>query len=240
MSFYDGLITGTSVNRLRSYEVPMDTRERLVARYMWNTALSESLLPALQHLEVALRNSIDLGIKEEYGSEWYDRNPSILGPIEIKKVNEAKDSIVGDGKSVAHDRVVAALGFGFWTSLLDSRYEQSLKNNRNYLWPRLLRGAFPVMPNEYRTRTQLSKRLNSVRTLRNRVFHNEPIWKMPDLQTRYQDILTTLLWLNPQLHTLTEMQDRFIRVYEADVAAFMNNAKSLLATEAKPAITDRK
>jgi len=230
MSFYEGLTIGTSEARLRSYHVPMDTRVRLVARYMWNTALSESLLPALQHLEVALRNSIDVGLKREYGSEWYDCNPSILGPTEIAKVNEAKHSIVSDGKSVAHDRVVAALGFGFWTSMLDSRYEQSLKNNRNFLWPRLLRNAFPVMPNEYRTRTHLSKRLNSVRILRNRVFHNEPIWKMSDLHTRHHDMLTTLLWLNPQLHTLTEMQDRFIRVYEADVAAFMENAKSLLGT----------
>jgi hypothetical protein len=61
---------------------------------------------------------------------------------------------------------------------------------------------------------------------------------MPDLQTGHQDILTTLQWLNPQLHALTEMQDRFIQVYGADVAGFTNNAKCLLAIEVKPGITD--
>lgn len=240
MSYYDGLIIGTSEIRLQSYKVPMDTRERLIARYMWNTALCEALLPALQHLEVALRNSIDAGLTRVYGREWYDRDPGILGLTEMAKVNEAKATINGDGKNVIHDRVVAALGFGFWSSLLDSRYEQSFKNSRSYLWPRLLRDAFPVMPNEYRTRAHLSKRLNSVRMLRNRVFHNEPIWKIPDLQFRHQDILTTLEWLNSQLYALTAIQDRFLGVYEANVEAYIDNAITLLTTEEEPEITPRK
>lgn len=165
--------------------------------------MSEALYPVLQGLEIALRNSIHAAATLHYQSErWFTMIPSVLDPREQERIRQATASLMDRGKSREPGRVVAELTFGFWTSLLDVRYEQ-------VLWPVLLRAAFPHMPRRIRTRHYLSGHLNAIRRLRNRVFHHEPVWYLPDLQQQHAQICEAIRWISPPYLQLTRSLDRF-------------------------------
>jgi len=100
--------------------------------------------------------------------------------------------------------VVAELHFGFWTSLLDVRYEHN-----QLFWPKLLKPCFPAMPRKLRTRHYLSKQLNRIRKLRNRVFHYEPIWHWQDLVEQHSILLMLIKWLSPAAKQYVDLLDEF-------------------------------
>lgn len=110
---------------------------------------------------------------------------------------------VGDDDTAS---VIAELSFGFWASLLDRRYEQ-------VLWPRLLRAVFPFVPRRNRTRQALSRRIQALRVLRNRVFHYEPIWHWHDLKNQHSQLVEAIGWVAPAAATLLAVVDRFPDVH---------------------------
>jgi len=70
LSFQD-LEKTLSVERLRPYRTaPEDTDSVVLARYLWNMALSHALYPALHLLEVSLRNRIHQAATERFGTIW--------------------------------------------------------------------------------------------------------------------------------------------------------------------------
>lgn len=186
----------------------------LFAHYAWNIALCESLYPALQGLEVALRNSIHDVATTAYRTEfWFDDPHVIPHPREQDTVRKAKEALLRDRKSPEAGRVVAELSFGFWTSLFDVRYEQ-------ILWPRLLKTVFPFMPRHIRTRKTLSKRLHRIRHMRNRVFHHEPIWHWHDLTQQHAELREAIGWINPAMLKMIKVLDRFLDVHRHGVQPF--------------------
>ena len=82
-------------------------------------------------------------------------------------------------------RVVAELSFGFWTGLTGPRYD--------VLWRNHLVKIFPRRPVQ---RAHVQTRLNSIRKLRNRVAHYEPILSRP-LQKDVNQIFDTISWMSP-------------------------------------------
>ena len=180
----------------------------LFSHYVWNMALSESLYPGLQALEVALRNTIHNAAVDYYQrDDWYDDTRVIHYQWNVDSISNAKRQLRRQRKAIEPDRIVAELNFGFWTSLFDSRYEQKL-------WIPLIKPAFPYMPRQIRTRIELSKRLNRIRNLRNRVFHHEPIWYWP-LEEQHVLIMETLGFIEPAMRDMVLMLDRFEDVYRA-------------------------
>lgn len=117
--------------------------------------------------------------------------------------------------------MVAELSFGFWTTLLNRKYE-------GIFWPRLLEETFPHLVASKRTRATLSKRFEKIRRLRNRVFHHEPIWKFEDLETRHSEILETLGWINRELERTVTMIDRFPTIYSSGVSQYRHLLDDLL------------
>jgi hypothetical protein len=204
-----------SADRLRGNErlggVMLDT----LARYSWNSYLGASLYPTLLHIEVAFRNRLHDAVASRYPIGpwqdvdcWLGRVPPILAPSEFAQVQVATDRLRRTGKPITPGRVVAELTFGFWTNLLDVRYEQ-----RQVLWPPLLEKAFPHLPAVHRTRRVVAKRFNMLRRLRNRVFHYEPIWHWRDLSNQHEMLLEAISWLSPELLRLASATDRFPVTY---------------------------
>ena len=170
-------------------------------------ALSEALYPTLQTLEVALRNSIHHVACESYSNRlWFDGPDSPLLRFEREAVDAAKQVLNRHQKELEDGRIVAELNFGFWTSLINRRYEQ-------VLWPRMLKPVFPYMPRRIRTRRNLSNRFNDIRKLRNRVFHHERIVHLQDLPRVHFEIIEAIGWINPVLKTCVSRIDRFPHVY---------------------------
>lgn len=204
--FINSLLRATSEPRLEPYLTPAGrvSTQAGIARYLWNLRLSESLYPALQGVEVTLRNSIHRVATENFSSDhWF--NALLVAP-ETDVLENARKRLASQGKRANPDNLVSALSFGFWVNLFYRRYEQKL-------WPRLLKEVFPYIPVGMRRRNYISQRLNPIRDLRNRVFHYEPIWHWPDLAQHHQEALEVIGWINPELLALVQLVDRFPEVY---------------------------
>ena len=196
-NFSDQLRRAISRERLDAYRQRGSSSDdvELFAHYAWNMALSESLYTPLQCLEVSLRNSIHYAASAQFKTDaWFDL-PGVLSTQEINKVQEAKNALIKGEKPLDAGRIIPELTFGFWTSLFDVRYEK-------ILWSWLLKPVVPHIPRRIRIRKNLSKRLNRVRTLRNRIFHHEPIWHWRDLQNQHIEILEAITWVNPAMKAI--------------------------------------
>ena len=224
---FDMIRGGVSYDRLEAYRRGDDNLD-VLTRYLWNMMLSESLYPALQGLEVVLRNSLHKVLADAYQSEyWFDLTPAILHPRQQAMVAEAKGKLMDAHKAITAGRVVAELGLGFWTSLFNAYYEQKAPSDPR-LWPRLLAPVLPRMPRHQRTRKNLVRYLNDVRALRNRVFHHEPIWNVPALPQKHVLLADVISWINPACRDAFGLIDRFPDVYSNDEALCRRRLEKLL------------
>lgn len=204
MTILRNLSRAVSEERLAPYR--QDAEDSLIvpfARYFWNMELGESLYPTLQTLEIALRNSLHEAISVDRGTvDWFEE---VLDPKDKPAFEEIKNRLSRHKIPLTAGQIVANSDLGFWIRLLNSRYE-------NVLWPKLLRSSFPAMPNSIRTRRSLSKRLNRIRALRNRVFHFEPVWNDSSLAQKHEEIKETIAWINPSMLKAVSLFDRFPKV----------------------------
>jgi hypothetical protein len=204
-----------SEERLESYRpTPTSSDLELVVTYFWNVALCEALYPPLQALEVTLRNGIHHALTERYGTEaWYQHDEC----LELKQQHAIIDAKIqiktgraGKEKDITPGRVVSTLNFGFWTTLLHDPYERRLWKPERYA---LLMAVFPHTPKHMRTRKPIFQRYESLRVLRNRVFHFEPIWSRPDLMGDYQQILESIGWTSTAMRDTVVLFSRFPDVF---------------------------
>ena len=135
---------------------------KAVELYEYNVALSEMLFGYLHGLEVAVRNAMHQALTNGYNTpHWYDHAP-IGSYLHDKFVKKAKQEA---GPGAPAGKVVAELSFGFWTALTSHQHNWSL-------WKPYVRLAFP---NATVPRQNIHRRLETIRYLRNRIAHHEPI-----------------------------------------------------------------
>jgi len=203
-----------SAGRLaRFYEVAGHDAAEAAALYAGNIQLSESLYPGLAVAEVALRNAMHRQLTYLYKTaDWYSvigQQPGLAGLQ--ASIDKAERAIQGRNETLSADKVVAELNFGFWVTLFNRVYE-------NALWKQL-RLTFSHLPKAERQRATVSVALNAVRTLRNRIYHNEPIcWKLRALAQQHAQTLQLIGWIEPQLVPWLQQIDRFPAVVEAEQA----------------------
>ena len=202
----DTLCAAISHERLGAYSLRHDRDSTdAVARYLWNGALCVAFHPSLHALEVALRNNIfreSQATVDTNGRQlgtfgcWLDATPPLLLDRERKQIDEARRRL-GPPRFHTHGRLIAKLGFGFWTSLCGGQYAHGAAAGPR-LWPRLLEPVFPALDKRLRTREHVADRLNNIRTFRNRIAHHEPIWDHKLLE-HYDEILGVLGWMYPDM-----------------------------------------
>ena len=172
--------------------------------YAWNTALGESLYPSLNFIEISLRNAIHSAASGEFGDEyWFFTHLAGKERSIVRKVNR---DLIQHKNAPSPGDIVSNLLFGFWVSLLSNAYEI-------ILWPQLLRPVFAHMPRRQRTIKNVRAQLNSIRLLRNRVFHHEPVWHLADLEEQHRVIMETIGWIGLAMLEMTRLLDRFSSVY---------------------------
>jgi hypothetical protein len=119
--------------------------------------------------EVSLRDAMDQALcQDKENGYWFD-----LPYVGSQPVKKAKRKIASQNKDITPGRIIAELNFGYWTRLFSTRYE-----TKQIIWPRLIRPIFPDLPKALCVREILSKRIQDLRKLRNRVYHYEPIWDL--------------------------------------------------------------
>lgn len=186
--------------------------------YRVNVVLSEALFPVLNSVEIATRNAIHAKLAEAYGrQDWWMAlqesagNHVAKGPFFVanSKILAAKQSLKRRDEPTVPDKIVCELTFGFWTSLFNTGVSE-------LTWtPGRLHLIFPNCPKNLRKRNQISARLNSIREIRNRVFHHEQVlWlRGKSIEDHHQDCMTILDWIDPELSEWVRGFDRFPELY---------------------------
>ncbi len=169
--------------------------EKSVAHYKANIEISETFYTMLSILEIALRNNFDFQLKRKFNNDNWFENPEfikIVSRFQIDRVSEARNNILREKKIITTGKIISELSFGFWTSLLDSKFEKTLWKN--------IRLAFPNCPKSIRKRKTMSSKFNGIRKFRNRIFHHESVtWSIAALTNYKNEIIEGIDWLDKDL-----------------------------------------
>lgn len=219
IEFFSKIRAGLSPSRLDSYGQDHAEEVVILARYLLNSALSEALYPLLQSLEICLRNEIDRVISDKHGADWITAPADFLNWREQRQIARAKLNLKKNKLPLSRDNLIAEMNFGFWTTLLDVRYERSL-------WQSLLGKSFLQMPKSERTRKKLSSHFNQIRKLRNRIFHHGRIVHWKNLPQQHVDIIEAIGWMSPELREMAEALDTFKVTYDAGLNPWIEKIRS--------------
>ena len=106
------LIPSLSRARLTAYSLtPLDDRLTILTNYLWNITLCEALYPALNLLEIALRNNLASAIDHTFSPAWLiTRDPKVLLPSENAIVLQAQQKLQAENRNPADTgQLIAAL-----------------------------------------------------------------------------------------------------------------------------------
>lgn len=202
-----------SVERLRSFiQSEEDTLDIILERYRNNIRISQALYPELSILEVTLRNAINLTFCKHISETWIEdeiQQQKILAEQEHAKLLRAYNETMKEYKQQRFTigKVIANLNFGFWTGLCSKRYSTKIWHKKE-----CFRGVFANYPSEAQQINMLSKKLTSIRKLRNRIFHYEPILTK-SLLNKYNEILEVMSYLPQDNGGILKDTSNFLDVY---------------------------
>jgi hypothetical protein len=196
------------------------------AKYLWNIHICESLCPCFQLLEVAFRNKIHIQVGVVIrDANWILNENGIIYPEEQQTIIKAKKDLNIAGSPMTEDYVVSEMKFGFWTSLLNARYER--------LWPKIIAEVFPNMPNAMRTRTDASVCMNEIRKLRNAALHHHSIWHWRDLKERHKQMRLMIGYICTQSESIAVQIDRFPTIQTTGMGECQKIAAKILKSVQK-------
>lgn len=163
---------------------------RALNLYLWNARLGEAFHVPIQAVEVGLRNRVNQTLTAAMGADWW-RSEDFQRLADEERRGDLElvfRRIRNRDLPLATGQVVAGLSFGFWVALLQKRYNPGL-------WSAHLNAGFPDLPPD-RSRKSLAEAAGHVVTLRNRIWHHEPIIKR-DLSRDYATVMQLLGWICP-------------------------------------------
>jgi hypothetical protein len=196
-----------SQERLDEYRPPGGTDLDMIVNYFWDIDLAEAIVPCLHAAELALRNSIHDAFATHYGTDLWFYQPGVLEPGQLGELSRALGQLSRRRAQPTSGRIVAELTSGFWVAVLSDPYHQRIWQPSSFA---MLRTVFPHSGNLPRQRIQT--RFNSIRKLRNRVFHFEAIWDRPNLLGEHADIHEAVGWISPTLQQAILAVDHFPEV----------------------------
>lgn len=179
-------------------------RARALDLYALNMRLSEALYTPLQMLEVALRNRIHAVLSASVQPRWFEVPGFLAVPHQNEQVAEALADLARERKEPTAGRVVAALTFSFWTTMLGTPYENRWQTDLHRIGRR--------DDGKGLRRKDLSGPLTPIRLLRNRIAHHEPILAW-DLPKHHEGMLRITGWLSPAAAAWCRTLDRFDQVH---------------------------
>ncbi|MBO4639150.1 MAG: Abi family protein [Treponema sp.] len=195
---YDNIENALTQIRLLPYTGK--NKEDTINNYLNNIEVCRSFYPLLHFFEVSLRNAIDKALTDYVnGKEWFDILP--MDSKSIQKINDAKKTIKLHNHVVTHDRIVAELSLGFWTSFVSKKFSQY--PYQGYM----LKNAFPNCPKYMRTAKIMQKRFEDFRILRNRISHCERINHFQNLNTLHTELLESINWIESEVGNLATKMD---------------------------------
>lgn len=182
--------------------------QRALDLYIWNLKMAASFMPLLASIEVALRNRILVQLEKIHGLTWWSQ-PALLSLMGGKGkgiVKRAETALTSRGQIPSSGRIAAELTFGFWGNMLLPKYDATL-------WADL-HLHFPNLPLHI-DRTALFNQCETIRELRNRISHHEPLLRC-NISQSYADGMLLLswlseakaVWLRPHLNVMATLREK--------------------------------
>lgn len=166
--------------------------------YRQNIYLSEKYYILLSILEISLRNSVDEYFKRYISKDWLSNK--ILHRDTLYRIKEAENKIFQRKEVLSHDKLIAELSFGFWTSLFRKSYSNMMRTKD-------IKQIFPNIPNKNEkiiNRNILDKKLNHIRKFRNRIFHYEKIINKKEYENIENDIYELLEYFDREIYVFAK------------------------------------
>jgi hypothetical protein len=153
--------------------------------YEWNAILASSFLVPLHVYEVTLRNAISEAISHRYGADW-PTNQVFQNSLAFKNKKALLSLLTNNGyQSVG--KLLPELKLSWFEEVLTARHD-------GRIWTPYIFTTFPNSTNL--TVQQLRKHLKdacfTIRKLRNRIAHHEPIFNQSCLPNVYPLIQSTI------------------------------------------------
>lgn len=190
-------------------------RRKAQKMYYANARVAQSFQPLLSFFEVILRNQLHYALAAHFNDvQWlinqktgFMSDPSLTHPVKKtgkvmvndflkKEVERSERTLIGKKRNVTAGRVIAELNLGFWNSLYETHHYALLKGVPCKI--------FKSLPTGY-GRKEVNNAIQEIRTLRNRVSHNEPLcfsnkaYDMTYAKEMYGKINDFLSWINPDI-----------------------------------------
>lgn len=168
------VIRALSAPRMSTYlKVTSGDEGRALELYGWNARISAAIMVPSHLAEVTTRNAVDEVLTDVYGPSWpWDHTlEGSLPPARPHRYSPRKDLVSTRERLVSTGQVVADLSFVFWEHMFTARHD-------GRLWTPHITTLFPGGHQEAPgvLRNRVRQDLETIRRLRNRVAHHEPIF----------------------------------------------------------------
>ncbi|MDX5628405.1 MULTISPECIES: Abi family protein [unclassified Brenneria] len=207
--------------RMHSYQRVFGrlTDREMVGIYIWNQTLGGELYPLLSAAEITLRNAIDSAFITFAGQRWWKRvqyksYASVAGHIPPFEVKAMKDNFSKAAVYVrkekhqryhrrnhtpSHEEIVASTEFSTWEfAMNDELLGPGLFWNT--MITQVFKGQWPSQSGA-NTLSTARDQVKTIREYRNRVAHNEPLWKAYQVNTP-QDAIA---YINTKIDTVEQL-----------------------------------
>jgi hypothetical protein len=170
-------------------------REQALNLYLWNLSVSAAFIVPLQVCEVAVRNGIVEVLEKVHGANWPWSNGflrSLPKPKRPKDYNPEENLRAVASRQPTAGKVVADLNFAFWEKIFTVGQDARL-------WVPHMRTAFPGVSFSIsipQARAAAHRDLTSIRLLRNRIAHHEPIFAR-NIADEYARLHEVISWRSP-------------------------------------------
>ena len=147
-------------------------RQRALALYEWNMAVSAAFWTPLHLCEVVVRNGIVDAIEAVHTSAWPVTRGFLASlPDPIRGYNPRKEVTAKGQRHPTTGKVVADLTLAFWEQMLTKRHDDRIWNGH-------FRACFPNASglSVAGDRKDMHNDVFAIRKLRNRIAHFEPVF----------------------------------------------------------------
>jgi hypothetical protein len=201
------LIKYISVARFGRYkQASKNDTKRAEKLYKANLRLAQAFHPLIGTLEVTLRNTIDNNLCIFFNDNDWILNQQSFMNLHLKgEIQKAEKRFKRNNVIVTSNKIIAEQTLGFWTNFFEKTIYKNLKGNPIKIFNKLPSGI---------GRLEIHKMLDSIRLLRNRINHNEPICfkgnqiDLTESIENYNNISEIIRWINPDLLKWTKEVDK--------------------------------
>ena len=208
-----------SKERLLSFSKNKDffDEKYILTLYKCNIQISQAFYPILSHIEIVLRNSIDTMLQKVISKTWLEEEleqQNLLFDYDYEKLSNANKTIKTRYKTVTRGKIISELTFGFWVNLCTKKYNPKIWTKKG-----AFKGVFINYPTNLKEEIHLiSSKLAKIKSLRNRIFHYEPILnKNKQYVLVYGDMLEILSYLPNDNSDILYATDNFKEIIEKTI-----------------------